>query len=171
MEMSVVPNFDINWNELEQIEIDDELKITFLQLTTLDVALNIHIDENTILIVAEIHQPPCSATEPALTQPYIETDPVPSPTQPYIEETSSEAETILPGPITMATESVHSVSDPVPSPTQPYTTEEPGPLTMANEFVHGDSNEALHLNDDEIQQFIESNDNKNTSKKTLNDIK
>jgi hypothetical protein len=27
---------------------------------------------------------------------------------------------------------------------------------MANEFVHGDSNEALNLNDDEIQQFIES---------------
>jgi hypothetical protein len=41
---------------------------------------------------------------------------------------------------------------------------------LANEFVHGDSNEALSLNDDEIQQFIESNDNKNTSKKTLNDI-
>ena len=70
----------------------------------------------------------------------------------------------------MATESMHSVSDPVPSPTQPYTTEEPGPLTMATEFVHGDCNEALNLNDDEIQQFIESNDNKNTSKKTLNDI-
>jgi hypothetical protein len=65
----------------------------------------------------------------------------------------------------MATESVHSVSDPVPSPTQLYTTEEPGPLTMANEFVYGDSNEALNLNDDEIQQFIESNDNKNTSRK------
>jgi hypothetical protein len=29
----------------------------------------------------------------------------------------------------------------------------------------GDSNEALNLNDDEIQQFIESNDNKNTSRK------
>jgi hypothetical protein len=71
----------------------------------------------------------------------------------------------------MANKSVHSVSDPLPSPTQPFTTEEPGPLTMANEFVHGDSNEALNLNDDEIQQFIESNDNKNTSKKTLNDIK
>jgi hypothetical protein len=42
---------------------------------------------------------------------------------------------------------------------------------MANEFVHGDCNEALTLNDDEIKQFIESNDNKNTSKKTLNDIK
>ena len=56
----------------------------------------------------------------------------------------------------MATESVHSVSDPVPSPTQPYITEEPGPLTMANEFVYGDSNEALNLNDDDIQQFIES---------------
>ena len=55
----------------------------------------------------------------------------------------------------MATESMHSVSDPVPSPTQPYTTEEPGPLTMENESVHGDSNEALNLNDDEIQQFIE----------------
>jgi hypothetical protein len=41
---------------------------------------------------------------------------------------------------------------------------------MANEFVHGDSNEAFNLNDDEIQQFIESNDNKNTSKKTINDI-
>jgi hypothetical protein len=36
---------------------------------------------------------------------------------------------------------------------------------MANEFVYGDSNEALNLNDDEIQQFIESNDNKNTSRK------
>ena len=124
---------------------------------------------NPSLTVAEVHQPPCSATEPALTQPYIEIDPVPC--QPYTEETSSEAETIRPGPITMATKSVHSVSDLVPSPTQPYTTEEPGPLTMANEFVHGDSNEALNLNDDEIQQFIESNDNKNTSKKTLNDIK
>jgi hypothetical protein len=41
---------------------------------------------------------------------------------------------------------------------------------MANEFVHGESNEALNLNDDEIQQFIESNDNKTTSKKTLKDI-
>jgi hypothetical protein len=71
----------------------------------------------------------------------------------------------------MATESVHSVSDPVPSPTQPYTTEEPGPLTMANAIVHGDSNEVLNLNDDEIQLFIEFNDKKNTSKKTLNDIK
>ena len=120
---------------------------------------------NPSLTVAEVHQSPCSATEPA----YIEIDPVPS--QPYTEETSSEAETIRPGPITMATKSVHSVSDPVPSPTQPYTTEEPGPLTMTNEFVHGDSNEALNLNDDEIQQFIESNDNKHTSKKTLNDIK
>ena len=70
----------------------------------------------------------------------------------------------------MATESMHSVSHLVPSPTQPYTREEPGPLTMANEFVHGVSNEALSLNDDEIQQFIESNDTKNTSKKTLNDI-
>jgi hypothetical protein len=70
----------------------------------------------------------------------------------------------------MATESVHNVSDLVPSPTQPYTTEGPSPLTMANEFVHGDSNEDLNLNDDEIQQFIESNDNKNTPKKTLNDI-
>jgi hypothetical protein len=63
----------------------------------------------------------------------------------------------------MATESVHSVSDPVPIPTQPYTTEEPGPLTMANAIVNGDSNEVLNLNDDEIQLFIESNDNKNTS--------
>jgi hypothetical protein len=27
---------------------------------------------------------------------------------------------------------------------------------MANEFVYGDSNEALNLNDDDIQQFIES---------------
>ena len=71
----------------------------------------------------------------------------------------------------MANESVHSVSDPVRSPTQPYTTEEPGHLTMANVIVHGDCNEVLNLNDDEIQQFIESNDNKNTSKKTLNDIK
>ena len=106
--MSVVPNFDINWNELEQIEMDDELEKNFLQLTALDVPLNIHIDENTIVTVAEVHQPPCS--EPTPTQPYIETDPVPSPTQPYTEETSSEAETILPGPITMATESVHSVS-------------------------------------------------------------
>jgi hypothetical protein len=42
MEMSVVPNFDINWNELEQIEIDDELENTFLRLTALDVPLNIH---------------------------------------------------------------------------------------------------------------------------------
>jgi hypothetical protein len=167
--MSVVPNFDINWNALEQIEMDDELENTFLQLTALDVPLNIRIDENTIVTVAEVHQPPCSATEPAPTQPYIETDHVLS--QPYTEETSSEAETIRPGPITMATESMHSVSDPVPSPTQLYTTEEPGPLTMANEFVHVDSNEALNLNDDEIQQFIESNDNRNTSKKTLNDIK
>jgi hypothetical protein len=130
MEMSVVPNFDINWNELGQIEMDDELENTFLRLTALDVPLNIHIDENTILTVAEVHQPPFSATEPAPTQPYIETDPVPS--QPYTEETSSEAETIRPGPITMATESMHSVTDPVPSPTQPYITEEPGPLTMAN---------------------------------------
>jgi hypothetical protein len=83
--------------------------------------------------------------EPAPTQPYIETDPVPSPSQPYTEETSSEAETILSGPITMVTESVHSVSDPVPSPTQPYTTEEPGPLTMANEIVHGDCSESPQL--------------------------
>ena len=30
MEMSVVPHFDINWNELEQIEMDDELENTFL---------------------------------------------------------------------------------------------------------------------------------------------
>ena len=103
MEMSVVPNFDINWNELEQIEMDDELENSFLQLIALDVPLNIHIDENTIVAVAEVHQPPCSATEPAPTHLYIETDPVPSPTQPYTEETSSEAETILPGPITMAT--------------------------------------------------------------------
>jgi hypothetical protein len=125
MEMSVVPNFDINWNELEQIEIDDELENTFLRLTALDVPLNIHIDENTIVTVAKVHQPPCSATEPAPTQPYIETDPVPS--QLYTEKTNSEAETIRPDPITMATESMHSVSDPVPSPTQPYTTEEPGP--------------------------------------------
>jgi hypothetical protein len=51
MEMSVVPNFDINWNELEQIEIDDELENTFLRLTALDVPLNIHIDENTIVTV------------------------------------------------------------------------------------------------------------------------
>jgi hypothetical protein len=125
MEMSVVPNFDINWNELEQIEIDDGLENTFLRLTALDVPLNIHIDENTIVTVTEVHQPPCSATEPAPTQPYIETDPVPS--QLYTEKTNSEAETIRPDPITMATESMHSVSDPVPSPTQPYTTEEPGP--------------------------------------------
>ena len=101
---------------------------------------------NPSLTVAEVHQPSCSATEPAPTQPYIAIDPVPS--QPYTEETSSEAETIRPGPITMANKSVHSVSDPVPSPTQPYTTEEPGPLTMANEFVHGESNETLNLNDD-----------------------
>jgi hypothetical protein len=53
MEMSVVPNFDINWNELEQIEIDDELENTFLRLTALDVQLNIHIDENTIVTVAK----------------------------------------------------------------------------------------------------------------------
>ena len=58
MEMSVVPNFDINWNELGQIEMDDELENTFLRLTALDVPLNIHIDENTILTVAEVHQPP-----------------------------------------------------------------------------------------------------------------
>jgi hypothetical protein len=32
IEMSVVPNFDINWNALEQIEMDDELENTFLQL-------------------------------------------------------------------------------------------------------------------------------------------
>ena len=134
MEMSVVLDFDINWNELEQIEMDDELENTFLQLTALDVPLNIHIDENTIVAVAEVHQPPFSATEPAPTQPYIETDPVPS--QPYTEKTRSEAETIRPGPIPMATESMHSVSDPVPSPTQPYTTEEHGSFTMANELVH-----------------------------------
>ena len=79
--MSVVPNFDINWNELEQIEMDDELEKKFLQLTALDVPLTIHIDENTIVTVAEVHQPPCSATEPAPTQPYIETDSVPSLTQ------------------------------------------------------------------------------------------
>ena len=103
----LVPNFDINWNELEQIEMDDELENTFLRLTALDVPLNIHIDENTIVTVAEVHQPPCSAAEPAPTQPYIETDPVPS--QPYTEETNSEAETIRPGSITMATKSVHSV--------------------------------------------------------------
>jgi Arc/MetJ family transcription regulator len=53
MEMFVVPNFDINWNELEQIEIDDELENTFLRLTALDVPLNIHIDENTIVTVAK----------------------------------------------------------------------------------------------------------------------
>jgi hypothetical protein len=70
----------------------------------------------------------------------------------------------------MAPESMHSVTDPVPSPTQPYTIEDPGPLTMATAFIHGDCNEALALNDDEIKQFIGSNDNKNTSKKTLNDI-
>jgi hypothetical protein len=57
MEMSVVLNFDINWNELEQIEMDDELENTFLRLTALDVPLNIHIDENTIVTVAEVHQP------------------------------------------------------------------------------------------------------------------
>ena len=58
IEMSVVPNFDINWNALEQIEMDDELENTFLQLTALDVPLNIRIDENTIVTVAEVHQPP-----------------------------------------------------------------------------------------------------------------
>jgi hypothetical protein len=58
MEMSVVPNFDINWNELEQIEMDDKLENTFLQLTALDVSLNIHIDEHTIVTVTEVHQPP-----------------------------------------------------------------------------------------------------------------
>ena len=42
---------------------------------------------------------------------------------------------------------------------------------MANAIVNGDSNEVLNLNDDEIQLFIEFNDKKNTSKKTLNDIK
>jgi hypothetical protein len=42
MVMSVVPNFDINWNELEQIEMDDKLENTFLQLTALDDPLNIH---------------------------------------------------------------------------------------------------------------------------------
>ena len=78
MEMSVVLNFDINWNELEQIEIDDELENTFLRLTALDVPLNIHIDENTIVTVPEVHQPPFSTTEPAPTQPYIEADLVPS---------------------------------------------------------------------------------------------
>ena len=57
MEMSVVPNFDINWNELEQIEMDDELENTFLRLTALDVPLNIHIDKNTIVTVAKVHQP------------------------------------------------------------------------------------------------------------------
>ena len=50
--MSVVPNFDINWNEFEQIEMDDELENTFLRLTALDVPLNIHIDENTIVSYA-----------------------------------------------------------------------------------------------------------------------
>jgi hypothetical protein len=49
MEMSVVPNFDINWNELEQIEMDDELENTFLRLPALDGPLNIHIDEHTIV--------------------------------------------------------------------------------------------------------------------------
>jgi hypothetical protein len=42
MEMSVVPNFDINWNELEQIEIDDELENTFLRLTALDECRRAH---------------------------------------------------------------------------------------------------------------------------------
>jgi hypothetical protein len=59
--------------------MDDELENTFLRLTALDVPLNIHIDENTIVTVPEVHQPPFSATEPAPTQPYIETDLVPSP--------------------------------------------------------------------------------------------
>jgi hypothetical protein len=43
------------------------------------------------------------------TQPYIETDLVPS--QLYTEKTNSETETIRAGPITMATESMHSVSN------------------------------------------------------------
>jgi hypothetical protein len=55
MEMSVVPNFDINWNELEQIEMDDKLENTFLQLTALDVPLNIHINEHTLVTVTEVH--------------------------------------------------------------------------------------------------------------------
>jgi hypothetical protein len=38
--------------------MDDELENTFLRLTALDVPLNIHIDENTIVTVAEVHQPP-----------------------------------------------------------------------------------------------------------------
>ena len=38
--------------------MDDELEDTFLQLTAFDVPLNIHIDENTIVTVAEVHQPP-----------------------------------------------------------------------------------------------------------------
>jgi hypothetical protein len=71
MEMSVVPNFHINWNELEQIEMDDELENTFLRLTALDVPLNIHIDENTILTVAEVHQSSVSATEPAPKQSHL----------------------------------------------------------------------------------------------------
>jgi uncharacterized protein YneR len=40
-----------------------------------------------------------------------------------------------------------------------------GELNGFSYSVYGDSNEALNLNDDEIQQFIESNDNKNTSRK------
>ena len=58
MEMSLVPNFDINWNELGQIQMYDELENTFLRFTALDVPLNIHIDENTIVTVAEVHHPP-----------------------------------------------------------------------------------------------------------------
>ena len=62
MEMSVVPNFDINWNELEQIEIDDQLENTFLQLTALDVPLNIHIDENINPPVVQLNQLPPNLT-------------------------------------------------------------------------------------------------------------
>jgi hypothetical protein len=38
--------------------MDDELENTFLRLTALDVPLNIRIDENTIVTVAKVHQPP-----------------------------------------------------------------------------------------------------------------
>jgi hypothetical protein len=54
--VSLNVRLDINWNELEQIEIDDELENTFLRLTALDVPLNIRIDENTIVTVANVHQ-------------------------------------------------------------------------------------------------------------------
>lgn len=143
----IIPNFGIDWSpltDLPDFEMDEEFENTLLQIDALGIPINLPNDPGTQNTVAEINLPP--QHEPIM--------PVPDTNIVY---TVAE---IHPPPLDSTTptqDQVTAAQIHVPT----------ADVNMPEEHVSNVQN----VNLEEIQKFIESNDNKNTSKKTLYDVK